>query len=165
MDLSTKQGKETVAQIAALIGDLVVESIKNEDGMDLGDIEQGMRQLLQAVGREAIGQVLEKSDTVQPSIRCSCHHKATYRCRREGMIITVFGRVKYKRSYYLCDHCREGQKPLDAQFQITPGEMSQGLKPLVALLGIQTSFDEAAKLAETLLLGSVSYASENFRSH
>jgi len=115
-----------------------------------------MRHLLQAVGREAIGQVLTKSDTVQPSIRCSCQHKATYRCRREGMVITVFGRVKYKRSYYLCDHCRGGHKPLDTQFQITPGEMSQGLKPLVALLGIQTSFDEAAKLAQTLLLVDIS---------
>ncbi len=156
MDFDTKQAKETVAQTAALIGDLVVESIKKQDGMNMGDIEQGMRQLLQEIGREAIGQVLEKRDTVQPSIRCSCHHKATYRCRREGMVITVFGRVKYKRSYYLCDHCRCGHKPLDTLLEIKPGEMSQGLKPLLALLGIQTSFDEAAKLAQTLLLVDIS---------
>ena len=113
MDFNTKQAEETVAHIAVLIGDLVVAGIKKEEVVSLGDIEQGMRQLLQAVGREAMGQVLEKSDTMQPSIRCSCHHKAAYRCRREGMVITVFGRVKYKRSYYLCNHCRGGQKPLD----------------------------------------------------
>lgn len=156
MDFNTKQAEEAVAHIATLIGDLVVAHIQKEEAVSLGDIEQGMRHLLQAVGREAIGQVLAKSDTVQPSIRCSCQHKATYRCRREGMVITVFGRVKYKRSYYLCDHCRGGHKPLDTHFQITPGEMSQGLKPLVALLGIQTSFDEAAKLAQTLLLVDIS---------
>lgn len=156
MEFNTKQVKEAVEQIAAVLGNLVVECVKEEAGVGLGDIEQGMRQLLQAVGREALAQVLEKSDTVEPGIRCPCQHKAAYRCRREGMVITVFGRVRYKRSYYICDHCGRGQKPLDRRLQIKPGEMSQGLKPLLALLGIQTSFDEAAKLAKMLLLLDIS---------
>ena len=156
MDFNTKLVKEGVAQIATLLSDLVVAYMQEEDGVEIGEIEQGMRQILQAVGRQALGQILEKSDTVQPSIRCQCQHKANYRCRREGMVITVFGRVGYKRSYYICDHCKSGEKPLDTAFKIKPGEMSPGLKPLLALLGIQTSFDEAASLAKRLLLLEIS---------
>ena len=156
MDFNTKLVKESVAQIGTLLSDLVVAHMQEEDGVGIGEIEQGMRQILQAVGRQALGQILEKSDPVAPSIRCQCQHKANYRCRREGMVITVFGRVRYKRSYYLCDHCKTGEKPLDRTFKIRPGEMSQGLKPLLALLGIQTSFDEAASLAKRLLLLEIS---------
>lgn len=156
MDFNTEQLSEGVDQVATLLSDLVVECIQGKDDVGIGEIEQGMRQILQEVGRQALAQVLEKSDVVEPSIRCACQHKATYRCRREGMAITVFGRVRYKRSYYVCDHCHLGEKPLDSRLQIKPGEMSQGLKPLLALLGIQTSFDEAAKLAKLLLLLDIS---------
>ena len=156
MDFNTKQVQEGLGQIVALFSNLVVQCVQAEEEVNIGDIEQGMRQLLQGIGREAMGQVLEKSDTIEPSIRCSCQHKAAYRCRREGMMITVFGRMYYKRSYYICDHCGRGEKPLDSRLQIKPGEMSQGLKSLLALLGIQTSFDEAAELAKTLLLVDIS---------
>lgn len=156
MDFSTERLKAGVEQIATVLSDLVMTIIQEETEVGIGEIEQGMRQILQEVGRHALGQVLEKSDRVEPSIRCACHHKAAYRCRREGMVISVFGRVRYRRSYYVCDHCRTGSKPLDAELNIQPGEVSAGLKPLLALLGIQTSFDEAAKLAETLLLLEVS---------
>jgi len=156
MDFNTKSVQESVAQIATLLSDLVVAYVQEEEDVGIGEIEQGMRQILQEVGRQALGQILEKSDSVEPSIRCQCQHKANYRCRREGMVITVFGRVRYKRSYYICDHCETGEKPLDTALKIKPGEMSQGLKPLLALLGIQTSFDEAASLAKRLLLLEIS---------
>jgi hypothetical protein len=155
MDFNTKQVKEGIEQIATLLSELVVGYAKEAD-VGIGEIEQGMRQMLQEVGRQAIGQVLEKSDPIEAIIRCQCQQKANYRCRREGMVITVFGRVRYKRSYYICDHCGRGEKPLDTRLKIEPGEMSQGLKPLLALLGIQTSFDEAAELAQAFLLVKIS---------
>ena len=45
---------------------------------------------------------------------------------------------------------------MDKRLHIKPGEISPGLKPLLALLGIQTSFDEAAKLAKAFLLLDIS---------
>jgi hypothetical protein len=156
MDFNTERFKESVEQIATVLSELVTVYVQEDGGMGIGEIEQGMRQILQEVGREALGQVLEKSDQVESSIRCACNHKAAYRCRREGMVISVFGRVRYRRSYYLCDYCRTGTKPLDTRLKIKPGEISAGLKPLLALLGIQTSFDEAARLAKALLLLDIS---------
>jgi len=155
MDFNTKEAKEGIKQIATLLSDLVVGYVK-EEGADIGELEKGMRHMLQEVGRQAMGQVLEKSDPVEASIRCKCEHKANYRCRREGMVITVFGRVRYKRRYYICAQCGRGEKALDTLLNIQPGEVSLGLKPLLALLGIQTSFDEAAELAKALLLVDIS---------
>ena len=138
MNFNIKESEKELAQIASAISDLVVNRVQENDGVDIGDIEQGMRQLLQEIGRQAMEQVLEKQDPIEANIRCPCQQKANYRSRREGMVITVFGRVRYKRRYYLCDHCGRGEKALDTQLKIQPGEVSRGLKPLLALLGIQT---------------------------
>ena len=105
MDFNTSQVKEGIEQIATLLSELVVRYAKEEEHGGIGEIEQGMRHLLQDVGRQALGRVIEKCDAVEPSIGCRCRHKAHYRGRREGMVITVFGRVRYKRSCYICDHC------------------------------------------------------------
>lgn len=156
MNFNIKQLGKEMAQIAGAVSDLVVEYAKENEEVDIGDMEQGMRQLLQEIGRQAMEQVLEKQDPIEANVRCRCQHEANYRCRREGMVITVFGRVRYKRRYYLCDHCGRGEKVLDRRLKIQPGEVSRGLKPLLALLGIQTSFDEAALLAKALLLVEIS---------
>ncbi|MCO5207947.1 MAG: ISKra4 family transposase [Anaerolineae bacterium] len=156
MEFSTERFKKGVEQIASVLSDLLTTYVEEEAEVGIGEIEQGMRQILQEVGRHALGQVLAKSDQVEPSIRCACQHKAAYRCRREGTVISVFGRVRYRRSYYVCDYCHKGIKPLDTRLNIKPGEISAGLKPLLALLGVQTSFDEAAKLTKTLLLLEIS---------
>ena len=89
MDFNTERFKESVEQIATVLSELVTVYVQEDGGMGIGEIEQGMRQILQEVGREALGQVLEKSDQVESSIRCACNHKAAYRCRREGMVISV----------------------------------------------------------------------------
>ena len=156
MNFNIKQSEKEIAQIASAVGDVVVAYTKENEEIDIGDLEEGMRQLLQEIGRQALGQVLEKQDPIEANIRCPCQQKANYRSRQEGMVITVFGRVRYKRRYYLCDSCGRGEKVLDTHLKIQPGEMSQGLKPLLALLGIQTSFDEAAELAKKLLLIEIS---------
>ncbi len=46
--------------MATLLSDAIAEGIATEGNVSLGDIEQGMRQILQDVGRRAIGQALEK---------------------------------------------------------------------------------------------------------
>ena len=65
MDFSTEQFKESVEQIATVMSDLVTAYVQEEGEIDIGEIEQGMRQILQEVGRQALGQVLEKSDQAE----------------------------------------------------------------------------------------------------
>ncbi len=58
MNFNTMMAKESVAQIATLFSDLVVEYVKSEDGATIIEVEQGMLQLLKEVGRQALVQVL-----------------------------------------------------------------------------------------------------------
>jgi hypothetical protein len=88
-------------------------------------------------------------------VSCICGGEAIYRFRRYAKTITVFGQVSYKRSYHLCS-CGQGIAPLDHQMQIEPGQLSRGVVPLLALMGIQTSFDEAKKLVKQLLMLDIS---------
>lgn len=70
--------------------------------------------------------------------------------------MTVFGWVEYRRAYYLCTHCHQGQYPLDQRFGLQPGQVSAGLAPLLALAGIQTAFEEGCQFVERFLLIEVS---------
>ncbi len=81
MNFNINQPEQEIAQIASGISDLVVGYVKENEAVDIGDIEQGMRQLLQEVGRQAMAQVLEKQDPMEADIRCPCQQKANYRCR------------------------------------------------------------------------------------
>jgi hypothetical protein len=68
MDINTQQVKEGIEQIAVLLSELVVKCAKEGEGVGIGEIEAGMRRMLQDVGRQAMAHVLEKSDTVTSSI-------------------------------------------------------------------------------------------------
>jgi hypothetical protein len=58
--------------------------------------------------------------------------------------VTVIGRVRVERAYYLCKHCHAGHCPRDAALGLTRGDLSRGATEVVALAGALGSFAEAA---------------------
>ena len=155
MNSNTTIQTEAGEEVAQLFGNYISMYIAEHPDANIGDIENRMREELHEIGRRSLEIALTSSDKPQPSTRCACGGEAIYRFRRHAKTITVFGQVSYKRSYYLCS-CGKGIAPLDHQMQIEPGQLSRGVVPLLALLGIQTSFGEAKKLAKQLLLLDVS---------
>ena len=157
MDSTIKQNEELLEQVANLIAAHVKEHVLRDSEPDVGVIEQGMRQLLQEVGRRALGKSITALDERYPqAVACRCGGEAQYRCRRQAKALTVFGWVTYRRAYHLCSDCGTGQSPLDERLGLRPGQVSAGLHPLLALLGVQTSFAKASKMAQQLLLLEVS---------
>jgi len=118
-----------------------------------------MREVLRAVGAEALSQALECTDDrlcsehVQ-ACKCGCNLK--YHSRRKAVIVSVFGRVSYVRRYYTCPVCHHGQAPLDRQVGIAAGQVTAGLAELLALAGVEVAFDEASRWLERFLLFRVS---------
>jgi hypothetical protein len=131
-------------------------------GVDRGgirEIETGMRELLRAVGAEALGQTLERLDQKQntePTRSCACGGTLGYQFRRRAVIVSVFGPVSYRRRYYTCPTCHQGQATLDTQLGIAAGEVTAGLAELLALAGVEVAFEEASRLVERYLLFRVS---------
>jgi hypothetical protein len=65
--------------------------------------------------------------------------------------VTVTGRVRVARAYYVCKHCHAGHCPRDAALGLTKVDLSRGATEAVALAGVLGSFAEAAqKILPTL---------------
>jgi hypothetical protein len=155
MDSSTTTQTGLAEEMTQLFSKHITKYVVEHPEANIGDVEELMRQELQAVGRRSLEMALTASDTRQPTVPCRCGQEATYLFRRQAQIITVFGQVHYRRSYHLCS-CGQGMAPLDQRLKLEPGQVSRGLAPLLALLGVQTSFDEAQRLAQQLLLLDIS---------
>lgn len=123
------------------------------------EMEMGMRELLRAVGAEALGQALERIDGrefTESRKACACGAEMKHQFRRKAVIVSVFGRVSYRRRYYTCENCHQGEAPLDRQVGIAAGEVTAGLAELLALAGLEVAFEEASRWLERFLLFRVS---------
>jgi len=153
MEFSTKVVEKMAEIMAAEMGHRMV------DAQDIREVETGMREMLRRVGKEALSQYLERADEaegLEQEKECACQGKQCYRFRREAVILSVFGRVSYKRRYYTCAECNRGECPLDKRLHLSAGEVTAGLAELLALAGVETAFGESSRLIERFLLIRIS---------
>ncbi len=115
-------------------------------------VETQLRDLLRAIGAEALSRYLSTVPEVPPpQLPCACGGKLTYQREREAVVISVFGRVRYRRAYYAGCACGQGQAPRDEQLGIQPGAVSPGLANLLALGGIEMAFEQSVTWLEAFL--------------
>jgi len=153
MEFSTKVVEKMAEMMAEEMGNLM------PGPQDIREIETGMRDLLRQVGAEGLKRYLESADEAEPLAKekdCKCQGKQQYLFRRAAVILSVFGRVSYKRRYYVCKTCSCGASPLDMRLHIAAGEVTAGLAELLALAGVETAFAESSRFIERFLLFRVS---------
>lgn len=151
MEFSTKV-MEKMSELLAEELQSYSEEVAAEGGV-MG-IEEEMRSILQQVGAQGLGKVLSKRDAGKPrnaQIACPCGQKADYVRRREAKVLSVFGWVSYQRSYYLCGACQKGQAPLDQELGLSAGQVTAGLGSLLALAGVEISFEKAQRKIDRFL--------------
>lgn len=120
------------------------------------EIENGMREALRQIGQQALGIFLSSMQTTPESkIDCPCGGKLHYQRMRTAQVISVFDRVSYARAYYAGCQCKQGRVPLDEQFGLEPGAVTAGLAALLALAGIEFSYDQSPKWLRDFLLFDV----------
>lgn len=128
------------------------------EGQGIREVETRMREFLREVGVQALGNYLEQQDEQlrEQEVICACGEVMTYQCKRLATIVSVFGRVCYRRGYYLCEPCHARQSPLDRRIGIEAGQVTAGLAELLALAGVEIAFEEATRWLEHYLLFRVS---------
>ena len=128
------------------------------EGQGIRAVETTMREFLREVGIQALGKYLEQQDEQlrEPEMVCACGEAMTYLCKRPATIVSVFGRVCYRRGYYLCEQCHARQSLLDRRMGIEAGQVTAGLAELLALAGVEIAFEEATRWLEHYLLFRVS---------
>jgi len=137
------------------------EWIANQDDQpeSLSQMEQNIREWLYRVGNLLLSlwllYLMPRYDA--PCVVCPhCAGKARYERRREGVLRTMLGQIKYKRAYYLCANCGQGHYPLDEKYCLRPNAMSAEMERLAALVGVQMPFAQASILFSELALTSLS---------
>ena len=152
MDFITHVQERMLAQLAEIMAEY--EGAVN--AASLSEMETTVKQMTHQVGNEVLRQWLEAQDQQYPDDERPCPHceqVAKYVRRRSGMIISLQGRIYYRRTYYGCEHCQRGHYPLDQRLDIQAGEMSQQVVKLAGLLGVQDAFGCSSDLlARTTLL-------------
>ena len=153
MDFSTKAKEEIVEILTKEFG----KWIEAEEMGNAEELEQGLREMLQEIGRTTYGKVLEEEDEKlgkrQP---CACGAQARRISKRRAKLMTVFGWVKYRRSYYSCDRCGKRHHQVDEAWGISPGEVSAVLRELLAIVGVDIAFERARRTVKALLMVEVS---------
>lgn len=152
MEFSTTR----LERIAELLAEEIAE--KAGDKTDVNEMEGMMRELVKATASIGLQKAIEQGEAryAEPKIQCECGQHARMISKRTAVLWTVFGKISYKRRYYLCATCHQGQSPLDQKYGITPGQTTQTLASLLGLLGVEVSFKEASQLAERFLLFRIS---------
>lgn len=138
-------------QVSEIIGEYEGEIAAN----DLSEIEVAVKEMTHQLGNTIIQQVLEAQEPRYPADERTCPHcgeSATYQRRRTGMVITLQGRVYYRRSYYVCRHCGQGHYPLDERLGIQAGHMSREVIQVAALVGAHDAFGASREVLRRITL-------------
>lgn len=153
MDFSTK----AVVEITGLVAEEMSKQIEAGEIKNLDDLENGVREVLKEIGHQTYGKVLESEDQkLGKRVGCECGGKARRISKRVAKVMTVFGWVSYRRSYYGCSRCGEKQNRLDRNWGIKPGEVTPVLGKLLAIAGVDIAFERAKQKIKEFLLVEVS---------
>jgi hypothetical protein len=148
-------------QTLSAIQNQLVKEFKQQLGqesMRVDELEQALRDALQEIGQNSYGEMLSLLDehTYQVEEPCACQQMGKRISRREAQLLSVFGRAKYKRSYYHCADCGRRWIPLDESQQLRPGRATRLMSSLLGIAGVSVSFEEAQQQIQRYLQVDVS---------
>ena len=140
-----KFSTSTMKAIQQLLVTDFATQIEAAGAVSVSEIEQSLRTSLQALGQASMGEMLSMLDeqACSPRQTCKCQAQGQRISRRAAQVLSVFGWVRYLRSYYHCSSCGRRWLPLDAQQQLRPGRATPSMTALLGLAGITVSFEEA----------------------
>jgi hypothetical protein len=143
--------QEMAREIDQLLGRIFAQR-RQEARTDLEAVETALRSALHQAGAAALGELLQYKVPApdQRQLPCPCGHQAQYRELRSKPVLTVVGRVKILRPYYLCSHCHQGQFPADVELDVKDKEVSPGVRRMLTVVGAVAPFDHGREQMEAL---------------
>jgi hypothetical protein len=157
MEFSTKK--------VQAMGKVLAEEMKRcgfSAANELYEVENTMRELQRQIGLIGLAEFLEEADDeLHEEVKSSAAEQHYYfHSYRPVVIWSVFGKVSFERRYYRDKDAKEkdlkGCAFLDTKMGYFAGQVTSSLAELLALEGVGTPFEEAAKKMEKFLLFRVS---------
>jgi hypothetical protein len=77
----------------------------------------------------------------------ACDQAAAYHDDRDRVLVSLFGPLRYRRAYYYCRRCGQGQCPFDEQAALPEHQLTSAVEQLASLAGgVCDSFEKGAEL-------------------
>jgi hypothetical protein len=86
----------------------------------------------------------------QRQLPCVCGYPAKYVGLRSKPVLTAVGAAQCLRPYYWCEHCHQGQLPVDVDLDIEDTELSPGVRRMMAAVGHEAAFDQGREQLKLL---------------
>lgn len=131
--------------------------------IDLEAVEMLVRGSMHRAGAEILGRLLSGGAPEPRTIPCDCGHLAHYRDRRPKQLLTALGPVRFERSYYFCPCCSHGRSPRDRELDVEGVACSPGLRPMMAVVGSDASFEQGRQ--QLALLAGIEVTSKAVERH
>jgi hypothetical protein len=146
VDCSTKVAEGLVEVLEQQVAELT-----SHRPSSIAEMETQVQEALWQLGKVWLSSWLNEMGKEQAAeIPCECGERAKYVRMREGVILSLFGRVSFKRRYYLCSHCHKGRYALDTELGYESGKMTPQLVSIAGWVGAQLPFQRSAELLQVL---------------
>lgn len=134
---------EMLAQANASVNELFRSEVIQGRSGDRVDLELRIFETVMRLGAVLLGLVLtarasQRAEEVGTRLPCKCGRVARWVERRAKTVLTVLGRVTYKRVYYHCSGCHTGVNLGGKEFGHEHTETSQAVKQLLGYLSATT---------------------------
>jgi hypothetical protein len=120
--------------------------------LDLEAVELAVRSAMHQAGASVLTQLLEfdPPEADQRQLPCVCGYPAKYLGLRSKPVLTAVGAAQCLRPYYWCEHCHQGQFPVDVDLDIEDTELSPGVRRMMAMVGHEAAFDQGREQLKLL---------------
>lgn len=120
----------------------VLARVAKDRGIDLEAWETGLRAAVLAAGARVLERLLHGIGTGRRAepVACVCGTRMQSVGLREKTLLTVLGKVKLNRSWFVCPECGEGRAVADEALDVSRTGFSPGLRRLMARAGSRETF-------------------------
>jgi hypothetical protein len=129
---------------------VVFGALRKTGHVDLEAVEMLVRGSMHQAGAASLSHLLSLPVARSATVPCACGQAARYHDTRPKQCLTVLGRVRLDRAYYVCPDCHQGQAPRDAELDVLGTEYSPGVRRMMAAVGSDSSFDRGREQMELL---------------
>jgi hypothetical protein len=146
------RGEELSEQAAALARQLVAERFPpGADGpRTLAEMEEALAEVKRELGEQLQRLWIEQQEpAAENRTACAaCPGTARFGGRRERLVVTRHGELRFTRRYYHCPGCHEGFAPLDQRLGLDGHGTTAQVRAWLADLGRDGAFETAARRLE-----------------
>jgi len=162
METSEPAKRERYQEVVKALMQLVEEIEEIEEG-DLKGLEQKIYQGAFELGRKLMQGRLnqgKEEEKAPGKIVGACGHEQHLVGYRPRQLLTVLGKVEWKRAYYQCQveagteeeqQCSHGSAPADALWGVHGQRTTPGVQMFISYLGARLTLEEAAETFSRLL--------------